>query len=137
MSVIESIAQAHESGFFNPYWGKPEYSFLDENLGLDQESNRTLKISSEQKRNYSAYQLSKIWLRLKEWDLLTSAARTDRVARLAASWDASEYELRLIAKEIGDAEFQRKHPGFRAGDQSEAPLSVEAVLGCWAEEDSQ
>ncbi len=129
---------AHSHGFFNPDCGKSEdnLSWLDEDLGLDEESNRT--ILSSELPNAMARQEAAAWachwLKFQEWELIGSEG-TPFPAKLQKLYDkfaASTPATQDLAAEIGRQLLESKHPGMSAKNPPRFPDAL--VLACWAAE---
>lgn len=137
------VKVAHDRGFFNPEWGQNSEAWLSD-LDFDgadswEEADRVVDdpaaLATAPIRQ-EAVAWSRWWVKFKEWDLLGQPGTPypAQLQKLYAKFLALDPDIRGQAKEWGDREFYRKHPGF-SHESSLPRFPDELILACWAAED--
>lgn len=137
----EIFRMVQASGFFNPYWGKAEDVWLDEDFGFDGSSDRTVELKKDSAIISTAIAFYPRWVKVMEADLLRAGSDKEPIPEIEKYHEQFVHfsdKVKDKIKEMATIEFKRKHPRWAQSCQTseEVSLSTVQIKACWrAEED--
>jgi hypothetical protein len=130
----DAFAFIQEKGLFNPYFGKGENAWLEDDFGFDSEEGREVKDEIHAIKFQKNLVLADAWLKVLEAKLLRNEnSPIPELQKYLAQFDEDfqKEEFKLV-REIAQERFDSKHPGFANG----ARITTEQLKICWNQESS-
>lgn len=129
----EIFNMIQEQGFFSPWWGKGEDTWLDEDYGFDEEADRSIENEYHGKALFvqEASCAVPYLLKLLELEqLCKNPEETQEVKEAKKRLEKFKADQIEYASAIAKERFTWKHPGY-AGEKV---LSMIQLKSCWREE---
>jgi RNA recognition motif-containing protein len=128
------FAFIQEKGLFNPYWGKGEDAWLEDDFGFDSEEDREVKDEIHAIKFQRNLVLADAWLKVLEAKLLRNEnSPISELQKYLVQFekDFQKEEFKTIC-EMAQEKFNNKHPGFA----NCARITTEQLKICWNQESS-